>query len=95
MTVDGDFHPWRIGAMGRQGDVDQKRVIVISHDELVFLRVSVGLVKQLVGFEIDYEIAEEFVVPEIDGVKEAEIVAMNEPALRITQAFDDQLPNPV
>lgn len=82
-----------MGAIGRERDVDQEFVFIVSHDELVFLRVGAGLEEQFVDFEVGDQIADEFVIPEIDGVEKAEVVTMDEPAAGIIKAFDDHLPN--
>jgi hypothetical protein len=64
--------------------VDQEFVLIVSHHELVFLGIGVWLMEQFVGFEVRNQVADEFVVPDIDNVEKAEIVSVDESSPRIT-----------
>lgn len=76
-------------SIGGERDVDQELVAIIAHDELVFLRVGVRFEEEFVDMQIVDQIANEFILPEIDEVKETQGIPMDETSDRIAQGIQN------
>lgn len=69
--------------------MDQELVVIVVHDELIFLWMCVGFEKEFVVLQIVDQVANEFILPEIDEVQETQGIPMNETPYRIAQSIQN------